>query len=73
MTPAVVEHARAGGGWLAAKTWEGDYYGLIECAGSEHALWRFGRAVVARPSILWWFAHFPAVFAANRVNRNSIG
>ena len=30
-------------------------YGLIECAGSEHAPWRFGRTVVARPSILWWF------------------
>lgn len=42
-------------------------YGLIECAGSEHAPWRFGRTVVARPSILWWFGCLSAVFAANQV------
>jgi hypothetical protein len=29
-------------------------YGLIECAGLGHAPGRSGRAVAARPSILWW-------------------
>jgi hypothetical protein len=50
-----------------------NYYGLIECAGLEHAPQHFGRAVAARPSILWWFADFPVVFAANRVNRSLVG
>ena len=58
---------------VAAKTGERNYYGLIECAGSEHALRRFGRAVAARPSILWWLAGFPVIFAANRGNRGLTG
>lgn len=46
-------------------------YGLIECAGSEHAPWRFGRTVVADPRSYGGWETSPPSSRLTRLNLNA--